>query len=122
MLMIHLEQLSKDWNSLSYIFFKPTPSIEYIKECHVHVFECNTKHCKGKGNSCMVCRYLDTSDAKSTSNLHKHAKVCWGEEIVVAADQTQDIDIACEGLGKRKDRSITEAFEQLANTKVTYSH
>jgi len=59
----------------------------------------------------MVRRYLNTSNAKSTSNLRKHAKICWGEETVAAADQTRDIDVAREVLGKSKDGSITEAFE-----------
>ena len=63
----------------------------YIREHHVHVFECAAIHCKGKINSHMVCRYLDTGDAKSTSNLHKHAKICWGEEVVAAADDTRDV-------------------------------
>ena len=65
----------------------------------------------GKGNGCMVCCYLDTDDAKSTGNLHKHAKVCWGEETVATADQTQHVEAAHEALKKRKDGSITEAFE-----------
>jgi hypothetical protein len=65
-LTIILERLFNDWNSLVYVFFKPTPSIEYINERRVHVFECSAKHCKGKGNGRMVRRYLDTSDAKST--------------------------------------------------------
>jgi hypothetical protein len=77
----------KDWNSPIYVFFKPTPMIEYIKDRRVHVFECNAKSCKGKGNGRMVRRYLDTSDAKSTSNLRKHAKICWGEEVVASADK-----------------------------------
>lgn len=51
-----------------YVFFKPTPSIEYINERRVHVFECNAKHCKGKVNGRMVRRYLDTTDAKSTGS------------------------------------------------------
>ena len=68
-----------------YIFFKQTPSIEYIKDRRVHVFECAAKHCMGKVNGRMVRRYLDTGDAKSTSNLCKHAKICWGEEAVAAA-------------------------------------
>lgn len=117
-----LERLSKEWNSPIYVFFKPTPSIEYIKGRRVHVFECSAKHCKGKGNGRMVRRYLDTSDAKSTGNLRKHARVCWGEETVAAADQTRDINAARDALGKRKDGSITEAFERLAKTNVTYSH
>lgn len=70
----------------------------------------------------MVRRYLDTSDSKSTGNLRKHAKVCWGEETVAAADQTRDIDAARDALGKTKDGSITKAFERLAKTNVTYSH
>jgi len=69
----------------------------------------------------MVRRYLDTTDAKSTGNLRKHAKVCWGEETVAAADKTRDIDAAREALGKLKDGSITEAFERVAKSKVTYS-
>jgi hypothetical protein len=83
-----LELLSKDWNSPIYVFFKPTPSIEYIKEHRVHVFECNIKHCKGKGNGRMVHHYLDTTDAKLTSNLRKHAKICWEEDVVAAANKT----------------------------------
>ena len=71
----------------------------------------------------MVHRYLDTGDVKSTSNLRKHAKICWGEETVGAADQTRDIDAAHEALKKIKDRSITEAFERVAKKgKLSYSH
>jgi len=110
-LTINIERLSKDWNSPVYAFFKPTPLIEYIKDRRVHVFECNAKHCKGKGNRRMVRRYLDTSDAKSTSNLCKHAKVCWGEEEVATADKTRDANTAREALKKSRDGSITEAFE-----------
>ena len=119
-----LERLSRDWTSPIYVFFKATPSIEYIKDRRVHVFECHAKHCKGKGNGRMVRRYLDTTDAKSTSNLRKHAKICWGEEAVAAADQTRDVLAAREALEKMstKDGSILEAFERVAKSKVTYSH
>ena len=63
-LTISLEWVSKDWSSPVYVFFHPIPSIEYIKDRHVHVFECSATHCKGKGNGRMVRRYLDTSDAR----------------------------------------------------------
>ena len=88
------------------------------------MFECAATHCKGKINGPMVCRYLDTGDAKSTSNLRKHAKICWGEEAVAAADNTKDVNAAREALGKMKsvDSLITAAFERIAKTKVTYSH
>jgi hypothetical protein len=117
-----LERISKEWNSPIYVFFKPIPSIEYIDERRIHVFECSARHCKGKGNGRMVRRYLDTGDAKSTGNLRKHAKVCWGLETVAAADETRNIDTARKALEKVKDGSITEAFERVAKGKVTYSN
>lgn len=107
-----------------YVFFKQTPSIEYIKDRHVHVFECAATNCMGKGNGRMVRRYLDTGDAKSTSNLRKHAKICWGEEAVAAADNTKNVGAAREALGKMNlvNGSITAAFERAAKGKITYSH
>ena len=65
-----------------------------------------------------------TGDAKSTSNLRKHAKICWGEEAVAAADKTRDVRAAREALAKMKlvDSSITAAFERVAESRVTYSH
>ena len=121
-LTVTLDRLSKEWNSPIYVFFKPTPSIEYIKDRRVHVFECSAKHCKGKGNGRFVHHYLDTSDAKSTGNLRKHAKICWGVETVAAADETRNVNDAREALKKVKDGSITEAFERVGKGKVTYSH
>jgi hypothetical protein len=61
----------------------------------------------------MVCCYLDTTDAKLTSNLRKHVKICWGEDIVAAANETRDVLAAREALGKMKikDGSILEAFK-----------
>jgi hypothetical protein len=72
----------------------------------------------------MVRRYLDTGDAKSTSNLHKHAKGCWGEAIVAAAVETRNVQSAREALGKVKsvDSSIQAAFQRIAKSKTTYSH
>jgi hypothetical protein len=96
--------------------------IEYVKGRRVHVFECNAKHCKGKGNGRFVRRYLDTTDAKSTSNLRKHAKICFGDKEVASADKTRDVHAAREALKNMKDGSITEAFERVAKSKVTYSH
>ena len=54
----------------------------------------------------------------------KHAKICWGEEVVAAADNTRDVRAAREALEELKlvDGSITAAFEQIAKSKVTYSH
>ncbi|KAH9010166.1 hypothetical protein EDB83DRAFT_2183594, partial [Lactarius deliciosus] len=118
------ERLLKDWNSPIYVFFKVTPLIEVINGRRIHVFECNAKCCVGKGNGRMVRRYLDTSDAKSTGNLRKHAKGCWGDEVVVAADATKNVQAARDALEKVKsvDGSITAAFQHIAKDKITYSH
>jgi hypothetical protein len=118
------DRLSSEWTSPIYVFFEPTPKIEYIKERCVHVFECSATRCMGKGNGRMVRRYLDTGDAKSTSNLRKHAKICWGKEAVAAVDSTRDVHTAQEALGKMKlvDSSITAAFECASKAKVSYSH
>jgi len=119
-----IERLVKDWISPIYVFFKSVPTIEYVKECRVHVFECEAAQCMGKGNGRKVRRYLDTGDAKSTGNLHKHAKICWGSEAVAAALSTRDVRSAREALGNLKsvDASITAAFQRVGKKKGTYSH
>lgn len=77
--------------------------IIYIAACHIHIFECNAKICKGKGQSGRnVWRYLDTSDAKSSSNLRWHAKICWGEEAVEVASQTKDVHMAWDAYSHRQ--------------------
>jgi hypothetical protein len=120
----YTERLSKEWNSPIYVFFNQSPSIVYINDRRVHEFECAATHCKGKGNGRIVRRYLDTGDAKSTSNLRKHAKICWGDDAVAAADSTRNVQAAREVLAKMKpgNSSITQAFERAAKGTVTYSH
>ncbi|KIL55792.1 hypothetical protein M378DRAFT_53553, partial [Amanita muscaria Koide BX008] len=106
-------------------FFKPIPAIEHIDNRRVHAFECGAKHCNGKGkNGRNVYRYLDSSDATSTSNLKRHAKICWGEETVKAAGNAKDARAARVILAKTnlKDGTITAAFERSGKGKVTYSH
>ena len=126
---VNIDRLAKDWNALIYAFFHPIPSIDYIGNpaWRVHVFECNAKACNGKGTSRRhVQRYLDTSDGKSTSNLCRHAKICWGEDSVAAADAAKTHAAAREVVEKSLgmlDKSITAMFERVrGNTQVTYSH
>lgn len=56
--------------------------------------------------------------------MRKHARICWGEETVAAADRTKDVEIARDVLGKKglKDGSLTAAFERKGKGKVTFSH
>ena len=111
-----------EWVSPIYVFFHATPQIEYFNNRRAHVFECAAGRCKAK-NGRDVRRFLDKSDKKSTSNLRKHAKVCWGDSAVEAADRTQDVDAACEILSKTKlrDRSIAAEFERIGKGRTRYS-
>jgi hypothetical protein len=111
-----------EWTSPIYVFFKQTPRIEYISDRRAHVFICAAGRCKGK-NGRDVRRFLDKGDRKSTSNLRKHAKICWGSETVEAADDTRDVDAAREILSKTKlrDGSIIAEFARIGKGKVTFS-
>ena len=123
-IMLSPDHLADNWTSPIYIFFRRTPRIEYVDSRQVHVFECAASHCKGKHGR-DVRRFLNTGNAKLTSNLHRHAKTCWGNEAVSAADNTKDLDGACIVLAKsglKRDGSITSAFECIGKEKVTYSH
>ena len=115
--------MSQKWNSPIYVFFKKTPHIEYKDGHPSHVFECNASRCKAK-NGRDVCRFLDKGDANSTSNLCKHAKICWGGEAVETTHATKDLDAAREVLAKTKlhDRSITAEFVRIRKGKITFLH
>jgi hypothetical protein len=116
------ERLLKEWDAPIYVFFKPSPTVEYINGRKAHVFECAAKSCKCKVR--FVRRFLDTGDAKSTGNLRRHAKTCWGQETVTAADNTRDVATARSVLEQAKglNGSITAMFRRAAKGKVTYSH
>jgi hypothetical protein len=60
---------------------------------------------------------------KSTGNLRKHARLCWGTDIIDKADEAKDIMSICNGLAaaqKQRDGSITVSFERLGKGKVMY--
>lgn len=107
----------KNWNASIYAFFKPIPTIGYEGGRRYHEFHCFAKSCKRS-----IRRYLDTKDVGSTSNMHKHAKLCWGEETVQAANTVKSATEAREVLAKSKDGSIAAAFAVKGKGKVTYSH
>ena len=123
-LVLALEQLGKDWILPIYVFFNCVPHIEHINGRCVHVFICAASHCKGR-NDCDVCCFLDTDDAKSTSGLCQHVKMCWGDEAVNAAGGTKDLEGMCKVLAKtwiKHNESKTIAFARIYKEKVTYSH
>jgi len=95
------------------------PSIEYTGGRRSHIFKCMAKGCKQR-----VRRYLDKGDAKSTSNMAKHAKNCWGEAAYQAAQGSGTADSARKTVVKSilQTGLITSAFERKGKGKVTYSH
>ncbi|KAG1763906.1 hypothetical protein EV702DRAFT_951416, partial [Suillus placidus] len=113
------ERLMKDWISLVYTFFNPKPHIVIIEGRRAHEFQCFGKSCKAT-----ICRYLDKKDAQSTGNMQKHVRACWGEDILMAADNAKDANEACTKIvgGFLRNRSITASFERKGKGQVTYSH
>ena len=111
------ERMMEGWNSPIYAFFRPVPDIEQDEDGRwYHRFHCFAKSCKGS-----VKRYLDTKDSGSTSNMRKHAKICWGAETVQAAMDASNLDGARSVLANHKDGSIAAAFQVKGKGKVTYS-
>lgn len=115
--------MSRKWSSPVYVFFKKTPQIDYKSGRRCHVFECAAGRCRGR-NGRNVIRFLDKGDANSTSNLLRHAKICWGTEAVEAATATRDLDAARDVLSKTKlrDGTILAEFQRISKDKVTYRH
>ena len=75
------------------------PDVGYKGGHRYHSFRCAGRGCKQR-----ICRYLDKNDAKSTSNLRKHAKSCWGTEAVEIAGTVKTAAEArecCEALATK---------------------
>lgn len=112
----------KEWNAPIYAFFRPFPLVEIVNGRRCHSFQCGAKNCLHKTRA--VRRYLDKKDSNSTSNMRKHAKRCWGEDVlkeadlVKTADELRDLTIR----GVLSESSITAAFERKGKGKVSYSH
>ena len=97
----------------------------YGRRCHE--FICSAPVCKGNGSERRVVRrFLDTGDKGSTSNMRKHAKHCWGDDIIKKADEAREeltIDSIREGLAEAKkgqDGSIVAFFDRKGKGKVKY--
>ncbi|KAH8997057.1 hypothetical protein EDB83DRAFT_2204727, partial [Lactarius deliciosus] len=62
-----IECLSKHQDAPVYVFFKPTPTVEYINKRKAHVFKCAARPCRH--DTRLVHRFLYTGNTSSTSNL-----------------------------------------------------
>jgi hypothetical protein len=112
----HAEKLRKDWTAPAYAFYRPVPEIGYEDGRRFHTFRCAARGCQK-----VVRRFLDKGDRKSTGNLLKHARSCWGVETVNNAMSLTANEVR-EGMAKVVDGSITAHFERKGKGKITYSH
>lgn len=116
-----IDWLMKDWRAPVYGFFEPKLVIIEVNGRHAHDFICGAHGC-----GMMIHRYLDKKDAKSTGNLRKHARNCWGVQLMKTTDGAKDATKVHEALtnakGNHKDGSIKLVFEQTGKEQVTYSH
>ena len=117
--MSFVERLSKKWQASIYSFYKPTPEIAYVDGRRCHIFSCLGKSCKYQCR-----RFLDKGDSNSTGNLRKHARSCWGDDAIKAAEAAQDVNVARNSVVKSilETGSITASFERKGKGKVTYSN
>lgn len=118
-LIDYTERLMKEWNSPVYVFFDPTPHIIEITDRRVHEFKCQARGCKVK-----VRWFLDKGDARSTGNMRKHVCLCWGDEVLKAADSAKNAnEVRHKIIGSiLRNGSITASFEWKGKGKITYSH
>ncbi|KAG2337914.1 hypothetical protein BDR05DRAFT_894513, partial [Suillus weaverae] len=102
-----------------YAFFQPMPTIEYHDQRCCHVFKCAAHGCNHR-----VRCYLDKKDVKSTGNMHKHIKSCWGQPALQAAMDCGNPTAARDGPIKSllETGSIKTSFDHKGKGKVTYSH
>jgi hypothetical protein len=109
----------KEWTSPVYAFFHPEPKIEIVDKRRSHLFKC-----QGKGCKTTIRRFLDTKDARSTGNMRKHVRTCWGLAALEAADSAANADDVRTKIvrGILRDGSITDAFERKGQGKITYSN
>ncbi|KIL55689.1 hypothetical protein M378DRAFT_50957, partial [Amanita muscaria Koide BX008] len=106
--------LQKDWSSPVYAFFGLVPDIEYVDGRRSHVFKCLARSC-----SKTIRRYLDKGDAKSTSNMWKHTRSCYGEDVVAQIAEAKDIKTARKAVkGYIANGTITAAFEQVQEWRL----
>jgi hypothetical protein len=98
----------KEWVSPVYAFLEPTPHVIERDGRRAHEFKCAARGCKAT-----VRQYLDKKDARSTGNMRKHLKSCWGDSVMSAAKIVAGI---------LRDGSITTPFERKGKGKVMYSH
>jgi hypothetical protein len=120
--LMSTEKLAQDWTAPVYAFFKPMPIVGTHKGRPYHIFVCAALDCKHKSRD--VRRFLDKSDAKSTGNMRRHAKHCWGGDVIEAADKADTANEVRRTTikGFLDPQSVKAAFDRKGKGKVQYTH
>ncbi|KAG2148428.1 hypothetical protein BD769DRAFT_1624824 [Suillus cothurnatus] len=107
----------KDWITPIYSFFNPLPVISHVNRQRFHAFSCCAKGCNQ-----LICCFLNKADVKSTSNMWKHAKKCWGTEMVEIIDRVKNATVAQELIIEPlcTTGSIMAAFERKGKEKSVW--
>ncbi|PPQ84145.1 hypothetical protein CVT24_002213 [Panaeolus cyanescens] len=102
-----LKALDETWKSPIYAFFDTPPVIKEGAHGKLGPF---------------VRRYVDTANAKSTSNLKIHAVKCWGPDLVRRGLAQESRQAVKEGLAnvKMKDGKLTAVFKRAPGAVVSY--
>lgn len=103
--------MRKGWDAPVYAFYSEDVDAIEIGGRRIHVFACTI--CQKKVN-----RYLDSGDARSTSNLRKHVAKCRGDEALASADAMVTAMAARPCVEKMvRNGTLTGAFSQSPGNK-----
>ncbi|KAG1724562.1 uncharacterized protein EDB91DRAFT_1239965 [Suillus paluster] len=91
------------------LFLIPHPVIETLNGRRTHGFNPGSAW------------FLDKKDARSTGNMRKHVKICWGDEVLQTAYEAKNMEEIRTKIvaGILHDGSITESFEHEGKGKHT---
>ncbi|KAI0739286.1 hypothetical protein C8Q80DRAFT_1063812, partial [Daedaleopsis nitida] len=98
------ECLRKRWTARIYGLYGPEVTADIVNGSTCHIFKClKCRH--------LIQRNLLTTDQGLTGNLLKHAKVCWGKDIVKQIGGASDISEAHKAVkGFMKTGKLTVYF------------
>ncbi|KAJ7728787.1 hypothetical protein B0H14DRAFT_2409936, partial [Mycena olivaceomarginata] len=109
------------WTSHIYVFSLGNIQFDYRSGKRHHVFTCAARNCKHT-----IARNQTTKDLNSTKNLCMHAKKCWGEENVLAAEKVKSLGEARKLLTENsrvRNQQLTDIFKaHAAAGGESYSH
>ncbi|KAE9393113.1 hypothetical protein BT96DRAFT_747958, partial [Gymnopus androsaceus JB14] len=102
-----------------YAFYHSVPDIEFDQKGSPKYTVYACCNCRSKQK-----QGLSGTDAASTSVLHRHAKKCWGDEAVKAAQDSKNISRAREAVqkfGSKKQSMLTAALRTVKGWTESFS-